>query len=165
MATGGARPGAGRPKKGEQPKPKKVLVKRTKTVLHAKATIPQSTKQKLTERLIDKVVSMKVTPLEVMLMTMKLHFDAGQDALLAHDVCDDGDMRLALMRAAKIEMNASSQVAEKVAPYLHPKLQTTVLKGDSDHPLNISGSLRGLSGAELATMETLLEKVVTTNPD
>lgn len=163
MATGGARPGAGRPKKGES-KPKKVLIKRTKTVLHAKATISQSTKQALTERLIDKVVSMKVTPLEVMLMTMKLHFDSGQDALLAHDLTEDKDMRLALMRAAKIEMNASSSVAEKVAPYLHPKLQTTVLKGDSDHPLNISGSLRGLSSSELSTMEDLLAKVVTVTP-
>lgn len=156
--TGGARPGAGRPKKGEKRPPKKVLVPTTKTVLHAKATIPQSTKQKLTERLIDKVVNMKVTPLEVMLATMKLHYDSAQDALLAHDVADDKDLRQNFMRAAKAEMNASSQVAEKVAPYLHPKLQTTTLKGDSDHPLNISGSLRGLSNAELATMEELLKK-------
>lgn len=159
MATnGGARPGAGRPKKGEKRPSKKVLVPTTKTVLHARATIPQSTKQKLTERLIDKVVSMKITPLEVMLTTMKLHYDSGQDALLAHELAEDREIKQSYLRTAKAEMNASSQVAEKVAPYLHPKLQAVTLKGDDKHPLNITGSLKGLSNEELAVMEELLKK-------
>jgi hypothetical protein len=156
--TGGARTGAGRPKKGEKRPPKKVLVPVTQTKLHVRATIDQSTKQRLTERLIDKVVGMKVTPLEVMLNTMKLHYDSAQDALLARDVAEDRDVRESMLRHAKAEMNASSQVAEKVAPYLHPKLQSVVLKGDDQHPLNITGSLRGLSDKELLTMEELLKK-------
>ena len=89
---------------------------------------------------------------------MKLFYDGSQDALLAYEIADDKDLKANFMRAAKAEIVASVQIAEKVAPYLHPKLQTTTLKGDSDHPLNISGSLRGLSNSELATMEELLKK-------
>ena len=32
-------------------------------------------------------------------------------------------------------------VAEKVAPYLHPKLQATTIKGDADNPLSFAVSL------------------------
>lgn len=158
MATGGARPGAGRPKKGEKKPPRKVLVPTTKTVLHAKATIPQSTKQKLTERLIDKVVKMEITPLEVMLNTMKLHYDSAQTALKARELADDVGMQETLLRTAKAAMGESSAVAEKVAPYLHPKLQAVTLKGDDKHPLNLAGGFRGLSDTELATMQTLMTK-------
>jgi hypothetical protein len=154
MATtgsGGARRGAGRPKKS------------TSVVLvNAKAALAPLAKARLTERLMDKVMGMNITPLEVMLNTMKLHYDSAQSALLAHEVADGVDQRRAFMREAKAEMNASSQVAEKVAPYLHPKLQAVTLKGDSDHPLNLSGSLRGLSDSELVIMEALLSKATPT---
>lgn len=145
--TGGKRPGAGRPKKS------------TSLVLpQARAALAPLAKARLTERLMDKVMGMNVTPLEVMLNAMKLFYDGSQDALLAYEIADDKDLKANFMRAAKAEIVASVQIAEKVAPYLHPKLQTTTLKGDSDHPLNISGSLRGLSNSELATMEELLKK-------
>lgn len=162
MATvGGQRPGAGRPKKGEKRPPKKILVPVTKTKIHALATIPQSTKQRLTERLIDKVVKMEITPLEVMLNTMKLHYDSAQTALKAREEAEGNDMKEVLLRSAKAAMGESSAVAEKVAPYLHPKLQAVTLKGDEKHPLNLAGSFRGLSDTELATMQALMAKAAT----
>ena len=159
MATvGGARSGAGRPKKGEKKPPKKVLVPVTQTKLHVKATIDQSTKQRLTERLIDRVVKMEITPLEVLLLTMKLHYDSAQTALKAREMADGPDLQEAFLRSAKVSMGESSAVAEKVAPYLHPKLQAVTLKGDDKHPLNLAGSFRGLSDAELMTMQSLMVK-------
>lgn len=38
-------------------------------------------------------------------------------------------------------MNEALAVAEKVAPYLHPKLQATTIKGDADNPLSFAVSL------------------------
>jgi len=113
----------------------------------------------LTKKLIDRVTEMEISPLEVMLHTMKLHYDQGQQALEMREGVEDADQRAHLMRLAQLEMGASSQVAEKVAPYLHPKLQTTTLKGDDKNPLNLVANLRNLSDSELTTMQLLMTKV------
>lgn len=145
--TGGARQGAGRPKKS------------TSLVLpQAKAALAPLAKARLTERLMDKVMAMEITPLEVMLNTMKLHYDSAQTALKAREMADGPDLQEAFLRSAKASMGESSAVAEKVAPYLHPKLQAVTLKGDDKHPLNLAGSFRGLSDAELMTMQSLMVK-------
>lgn len=157
MATrGGARPGAGRKKQPGSDKPARVP---TKTQVQPKApALNMAAKKQLTERLIDKVLSMSITPLEVMLNTMKLHYDQGQTALGARETAEDVDMKEHLLRLAKAELNASSQVAEKVAPYLHSKLQAVTLKGDKDNPLDLGVNLRGLDDKELATMQQLMAK-------
>jgi hypothetical protein len=63
----------------------------------------------------------EVKPLDVLLQTMAKRWKDSQSAL-------DPDER------AKLEQEACA-VAEKVAPYLHPKLQATTIKGDADAPL------------------------------
>jgi hypothetical protein len=146
--TGGKRTGAGRPKKDTS------LV-----VAHAKASLPALAKARLTERMLDKVIAMDITPLEVMLTTMKLAYDQGQIALNAREGEQDSDKREYLLRVAQAQMGAASGVAEKVAGYLHPKLQAVTLKGDEKNPLNLGVNLRNLSDNELKTMESIMAKV------
>jgi hypothetical protein len=149
---GGAREGAGRPKK----KSPSAVIPNVKA-----AALAPFAKARLTERLMDKVMAMDITPLEVMLNTMKLHYDSGTTALKARDLTENPVMKAEMLTEAKKCMNESSAVAEKVAPYLHPKLQAVTLKGDSDNPLNLAGSLRGLSDADLETMQALMIKAAT----
>lgn len=50
-------------------------------------------------------------------------------------------------------------VAEKVAPYLHPKLQATTIKGDPDAPLQFVMSLPGTSDLMAAVRGGLAKPV------
>ena len=68
----------------------------------------------------------EVKPLDVMLQTMAERWKAAQVA--------DGDDRTRLQ-------NEACTVAEKVAPYLHARLQATTIKGDADQPLSFTVSL------------------------
>lgn len=62
-----------------------------------------------------------VSPLDVMMQTMERRWNDAQKAL-------DPEER------GKLEQEACA-VAEKVAPYLHARLQATTIKGDADAPL------------------------------
>lgn len=66
-----------------------------------------------------------VKPLEVMAETLARRWKAAQA------IQDDPEAR------GKAE-DAAMAVARDLAPYLHPKLQATTLKGDADAPVNIS---------------------------
>lgn len=63
----------------------------------------------------------KISPLDVMMQTMTRRWN---DAQKAQDPEERG----------KLEQEACA-VAEKVAPYLHARLQATTIKGDADAPL------------------------------
>jgi len=69
-----------------------------------------------------------VKPLNVMMETLAERWK------LAQAIQDDPEAR------AKA-LNEAVAVAEKVAPYLHPKLQATTIKGDADNPLSFAVSL------------------------
>lgn len=151
MATvGGKRPGAGRPKKP---------VTAPKAVHTRVKTATNQGKKELTERLMDTVLSLKVTPLEVTLQTMGLFYHNGQKLLEQMDDEKDADKRAHLLRLAQQQMVESSEQAMQLAPYLHPKLQAVTVKGDDKNPLSLGISLKSLSNAELLTMEMLLSKV------
>lgn len=147
--TGGKRPGAGRPKKP---------VAAPKAVHTRIKTATSQGKKELTERLMDTVLSLKVTPLEVTLQTMGLFYHTGQKLLDQMDKEEDADKKSYLLRMAQDQMIESSEQAMQLAPYLHPKLQAVTLKGDDKNPLALGVSLRGLTNAELLTMEMLLSK-------
>ena len=68
----------------------------------------------------------EIKPLDVMLETMSERWKAAQLAT--------GDDRTKLQ-------NEACAVAEKVAPYLHARLQATTIKGDADQPLAFAVSL------------------------
>ena len=69
----------------------------------------------------------EVKPLDVLMLTMAKRWKTAQGM-------PEGEER------AKMEQEACV-VAEKVAPYLHPKLQATTIKGDADQPLSFTVSL------------------------
>lgn len=131
MASGGARPGSGRPKG-----------------IHsaiARAVPTPTARKAITDALMDRVKDIGVSPLEVMLVGMKLHYDEARNAMAQMDDVTATDALEDLKRLSKAELAASMTYAEKVAPYIHPKLQTTTLKGDKESPLELA---LGLSSAE-----------------
>ena len=69
-----------------------------------------------------------VKPLTVMMEVLEERYKAAQA------ITDDPEARNKAMTEA-------IAVAEKVAPYLHPKLQATTIKGDADNPLQFAVSL------------------------
>ncbi len=69
-----------------------------------------------------------VKPLTVMMEVLEERYK------LAQAIQDDPEARTKAM-------NEAIAVAEKVAPYLHPKLQATTIKGDADNPLSFAVSL------------------------
>jgi DNA-binding protein len=74
------------------------------------------------------ITQSEVKPLTVMMEVLAERYKTAQA------IQDDPDAR------AKA-MNEAVAVAEKVAPYLHPKLQATTIKGDANAPLAFSVSL------------------------
>ena len=73
------------------------------------------------------IAQSEVKPLSVMMEILAERWKAAVAA-------EDPETRKALQ-------NESMVVAEKVAPYLHPKLQATTLKGETDNPLSFVMSL------------------------
>ncbi len=73
------------------------------------------------------IAQSKLSPLEVMVKTMTERWEAAE-------ALEPGDAR------AKLQTEACA-VAEKVAPYLHARLQATTIKGDADQPLSFTVSL------------------------
>jgi hypothetical protein len=73
------------------------------------------------------IAQSSVKPLQVMM-------DSLADSWKYAQAIDDPLERIKAQQAACL-------VAEKVAPYLHPKLQATTIKGDADNPLAFSVSL------------------------
>ena len=129
MASGGVRPNAGR--------------KAGTTAVAAPVT--PTVRRQVVDVLMERVKHINVSPLEVMLVGMKFHFDEGQEAMKASQSTDDKEMAQDFKRTAKAELAASMSYAEKVAPYIHAKLQSVTLKGDKENPLELT---LGLSSAE-----------------
>jgi hypothetical protein len=78
----------------------------------------------------------KKLPLEVMLDAMDMHVTNNQ-------------------------MTAAAAIADRAAPYVHPKLKDLVITGggENSNPVRIAtGSMKGLSAKELEMLEKLLEK-------
>jgi hypothetical protein len=128
MPRGGARPGSGA-KLGQK---------------FPKVVLPPTSKREVTDVLMARVKDINVSPLEVMLVGMKLHYDEAKTALALADSLKDGDTKDLQKRVAKIELAESMSYAEKVAPYIHAKLQTTTIKGDKDNPLEVALGLSSL---------------------
>ena len=119
-----------------------------------------NTKRIMADRLIKKVVEMRVTPVEVMMLAMKIHYDQAKEALGFMEVNTDEDVRARLFGKAKMELADASHYAEKVAPYLHPKLQTVTVNEKTNHvPALTSANLKSLDESEITVMEVLMAKI------
>lgn len=124
MASGGPRPGSGRPKG--------VQAKKTS------AAIPPTARSKVVEKMVERVAGIDLSPLEVMLDDMKLRYDMSKRALANHEREKDPERASLIMDAALSHSSAAVESAAKVAPYIHAKLQTTTLKGDTNSPIEIA---------------------------
>lgn len=82
------------------------------------------------------IMKAKVKPLDVLMDTMA---ERWTDAMRA----SDPETR------AKLQQEACA-VARDVAPYLHPKLQATTLKGDAGNPVSFTLSLPGAEALKAA---------------
>ena len=74
------------------------------------------------------ITQSEVKPLNVMMELLAERYKTAQA------ITDDPEARTKAMDQALA-------VAEKVAPYLHPKLQATTIKGDADNPLSFAVAL------------------------
>lgn len=137
----------GRPKGSGKVKAKSELIEAVGTIL--------------TKRTVDQE---KLTPLDVMLNTMDLWYKEAEH----HRLGAEGERTLVRKRARLHEMHnaltRASALADKIAPFMHPKLTSTTLSGDKDKDaiqIDVQ-SLSHLSPADLAALETLLTKVTGT---
>ena len=127
MPNGGARPGAGR-KKGSG----------AGVDLSRAGSLPTSERNKVTRRLVERVNDIEISPLEVMLLDMKMRHDEANKWLAAAESSQDDQAREDMLTVAKRESAAAVDTASKLAPYIHAKLQTTTIKGEAEAPLAIS---------------------------
>jgi len=117
MASGGPRPGSGR-KKG---------------AVAVSVAIPPSARAAVTDALVERIKDIDLSPIEVMLRGMKYHYDESRVAMSTSD-----------HDTAKAELSASMAYAKEVAPYIHPRLQATTLKGDKENPLELALGLASI---------------------
>lgn len=115
-----------------------------------------------TEMILDRMGRKDLpAPMSVMLDTMDKFY---AEALVFEEKSKSGSTAK-VRQEAKQEMRTAlaraSNVAEKIAPYMHPRLSSTVLTGDKGKdPIQLDvKSLSKLSSAELAVLEGLLSKV------
>jgi len=107
MARGGARPNSGRKKNSPN-----------------KATIARQ----------ERIASSGVTPLDVMIADMRLHYDLYQEALAEKDIA-----------TAKAELKEARDAAKDAAPYTHPRLAAVEHMGKGGGPIEISDAKERLA--------------------
>lgn len=135
MAGGGARPGAGRPKG---------------------STIVDLARGSLTERL----AARKLLPMDVMLEAMDVFYSEYKESYKKAEAATSYIKKREHRNEARSAIIRSCNVADKVAPYMHPRLtSTTVIGDDTKPPVRIERTQLGkLSADELTLLETLLSK-------
>lgn len=99
---------------------KKLPNEKSERTIGVRTSLPSIERNKL-------IKETKLKPLAVMLEVMAERYEAAKTAKNAS-------------ARTKAQRDAVA-VAAQVAPYLHPKLQATTLKGDPDKPLTVSLSL------------------------
>jgi len=140
--AGGWRPGSGRP------------VGATGGVLLA-----PTAKRHVTDAMIRYLHHIDISPMIVMLNDMKIRHDAACKYMELYEQEPDEKKKEKHFNRAKAESGDAAEAAARVAPYVHAKLQTVVLKGDAENPLQLNfASLRGLTDKELEQMNALIAK-------
>lgn len=121
------------------------------------ATKPRKKKEKLVEAEVPVLPEELPGPLDIMLKAMHDSYDIARRAAKMRDLLsefldptDAGDRQqlMTLNEAASLAMKQALAAAEKAAPYVHPRLAATTMKGDEGAPLSIelfsSDELRAL---------------------
>ena len=119
MGHGGARPNSGRKK---------------------------NSPNKATKERQERIAASGVTPLDVMIADMRLHYDLYQTALADQDIA-----------TAKAELKEARDAAKDAAPYTHPRLAAVEHMGKGGGPIEISDAKERLAH--------ILARQVATGPD
>jgi hypothetical protein len=107
---------------------------------------PRKKKEKVVEATPVVVPDDLPGPLDIMLKAMHDSYDIARRAAKMRDMLSEfldpsnaGDRQqlITLNEAASIAMKQALAAAEKAAPYVHPRLAATTMKGDEEAPLSI----------------------------
>lgn len=82
----------------------------------------------------ERIASTGVTPLDVMIADMRLHYDLYQEALAKKDIA-----------TAKTELKEARDAAKDAAPYTHPRLAAVEHMGKGGGPIEISDAKERLA--------------------
>ncbi len=86
----------------------------------------KGTANKKTREIADKAAQSGVTPLEVMIEAMRHHYELSQDENLKGDKSEN--------------LKAAAAMAEKAAPYIHPRLSAIAHGNQDNKPLKFAFS-------------------------
>lgn len=96
---------------------------------------PKGTVMLKTHEFIEKALAGGPSPLDVMLMAMRYHLKEHQEHLARLPTLPTEQEQRACQREASAALSTSAGHARDAAPYIHPRLQTTELKGDGGSPI------------------------------
>jgi len=121
--------------------------------------IPPSARLKVVDAMVRHVEGINISPMIVMLNDMKLRHDAARRSIELYENEIDVEEKKKYLDRAMFESGSAAESALRVAPYVHAKLQSVILKGDAENPLQLNfASLRGLTDKELEQMNALIAK-------
>jgi len=167
---GGRRVGSGRPR-GESvydlPEPKPLKNPKKPPSVNPNrfpgTLLPTTTRRTVVDAMVRYVAGINISPMIVMLNDMKIRHDAACRSMELYEAETDVDEKKKHLNQAMFESGSAAESALRVAPYVHSKLATVVLKGDADNPLQLNfASLRGLTNDELDQMNRLIVKSANT---
>jgi hypothetical protein len=84
--------------------------------------------------LIDQLEKGGVSPVEVMVSSMRKLFKEYEEAEGEAEVSSRSQDKEAIMRYGKDCLKEACEIAKNVAPYFHARLQATTISGDGDKP-------------------------------
>lgn len=91
----------------------------------------RTTKKRSSKEIIDKL-SDGVSPVEVMVKTMRRLYKEYDEVMEEAEMVRNDDHKASLLKHASACMTEACEIAKNVAPYFHPKLQTVTVNGDED---------------------------------
>jgi hypothetical protein len=78
-----------------------------------------------------------ITPVELMLNAMREYNDEAEEAFACAKEAETEKIREDLRSYGRSMIQMACEVAKDVAPYIHPRLNSTTLLGDPEAPLQV----------------------------
>jgi hypothetical protein len=92
----------------------------------------KKSKVKVSKEIIDKLSESGVSPVEVMVNSMRKLFREYTDAEEQAELTNSQGEKEAILKQAKDSLTEACEIAKNVAPYFHPRLQSVTVAGDGD---------------------------------
>jgi hypothetical protein len=91
-------------------------------------------KTKTSKEIIDRLTEGGVSPVEVMVITMRRLYKDYDELMGEAEMCRNDDQKMSYLKQAGACMVEACEIAKNVAPYFHPRLQSVVVGGDDGAP-------------------------------